>query len=288
MRTSIVGILLWLTTAVAAPTVQASVVATDRWEKTYTLPGRAALRILTDDGDVRVGVWERKTIGVRVTTRGWHIGERGVRIEQRQDGDRVDLEVRTPHWEFNFGIVIRSLQIEVWVPEAADLTLETGDGDVVVPAVSGRLIVRTGDGAITVDGARGDLHLRSGDGRILGSGLDGTLDARTGDGAVRVDGRFDGLTLGSGDGGITAEAMPGSRLASEWSVITGDGRVTLRVPTDLRADLDAHTGDGAIDIGLPITVSGRLNRRDVRGTLNGGGPPLRLRSGDGSIRVEGR
>jgi hypothetical protein len=282
---------VWLVVLTASGPVPPALAAdhvTDRWETTYTVPGRAALRIRTDDGGVRVAVWDRKTIGVRVTTRGWHIGERGVRIEQRQDGDHVDLQVRTPHWDFNFGILVRSLRIEVWVPRAADLTLETGDGDVLVPAVTGRLSVQTGDGAITVDGARGDLRLRSGDGRILGEGLDGTLDAHTGDGAVRVDGRFDGLTLDSGDGGITAEAMPGSQLASEWSVTTGDGRVTLRLPTDLKADLEAHSGDGAIDIDLPITLSGRVNRRDVHGKLNGGGPPLRLRSGDGSIRIEGR
>lgn len=288
MRTSPYAVLFWLTAAVAVPVFPASAETTDHWEKTYDIASRAALRVLTDDGAVRVRTWDRRAISVRVTTIGWRIGGGGVRIDERRNGDRVEVEVRTPPWEFHFGIVRRSLHIEVWVPKAADLTLETGDGSVAVPAVSGRLVVRTGDGTITVDGARGDLRLRSGDGRIVGRGLDGVLDAHTGDGAMRVDGRFDGLTIGSGDGGIVAEALPGSRLASAWSVTTGDGRVTLRVPADLKADLDAHTGDGAIDIDLPLTISGRVSRQDVRGTLNGGGPLLRLRSGDGSIRVEGR
>jgi hypothetical protein len=272
----------------AVPPSPVRAMTSDHWERTYPIAGRADLHVLTDDGNVRVQTWGRRDAAIRITTTGWRIGERGVRIEQHQDGDRVQLDVRTPRWEVDFGLVIRSLRIEVWVPEASDLTLETGDGDVTVPAVRGRLTVRTGDGAIRVDGARGDLHLRSGDGRIVGSGLDGALDAQTADGALRVAGRFERLTLGSGDGGIVAEAMPGSRLASGWSVTTGDGRVTLRVPADLRADIDAHTGDGAIDIDLPLTVSGSLSRRDVRGRLNGGGPPLRLRSGDGSIRIEGR
>ena len=288
MRAPISAVLLSFATAVAVPASPASAVTTDRWERSYAIADRAALHVLTDDGDVRVRSWDRRAIAVRVTTTGWRIGERGVRIEQRQDGDRVELEVRTPHWEFHFGIVVRALRIEVWVPEESDLTLETGDGDVAVPAVRGRLVVRTGDGAISVDGARGDLRLRSGDGRIVGTRLDGALDAHTSDGGLRIDGRFDALALSSGDGSITAEASPGSRMGAPWTVSTGDGRVTLRVPADLRADIDAHTGDGAIDIDLPLTISGRVSRRDVRGTLNGGGPPLRLRSGDGSIRVEGR
>ena len=287
MRTLIGAVLLSIA-ATAAPAGQASAVTTGRWEKTYAITNRATLSVLTDDGDVRVETWDRRSIGVRVNTHGWRIGERGVRVSATQVGDRVALDVRTPRWEFNFGVVIRSLQIEVWVPREADLALETGDGDVSVPAVSGRLSVRTGDGGIAVDGAQGDLHVRSGDGRIIGTRLDGTLDAHTGDGGLHIDGRFDGLTLSSGDGGIVAEALPGSRLKSEWSVSTGDGRVTLRVPTDLKADLEAHTGDGALDIDLPVTISGRVSRHDVRGTMNGGGPLLRLRTGDGSIRVEGR
>jgi hypothetical protein len=287
MRLSTAAVLIGLAIA-AGPASAAAPQTTDRWEKRYPLAGRAVLDLKTDDGAVRVQTWDQRAIAVRINTVGWRIRSSGVRVEERQDGDRVEIGVRTPPWEFNFGLVRRSLQIEVWVPRAADLTLETGDGSIVVPAVSGRMRLVTGDGTITVDGARGQLFMRSGDGRIVGRGLDGALDAHTGDGSLRVDGRFDGLTLGSGDGSIVADVLPGSKLTTPWSVNTGDGRVTLRIPSDLRANLDAHTGDGAIDIDLPITVTGRVGHRDVRGSLNGGGPVLRLRSGDGSIRVEAR
>jgi putative adhesin len=280
--------LLSFATLASAPAWAATATTTDHWERTYPISGRAVLHLVTDDGHVRVHDWDKHEIAVKITTQGWRIGERGVRIQESHEGGRVDLDVRTPHWNFNFGFVIRSLRIEVWVPNEADLTLETGDGDVGVPAVHGRVDVRTGDGAITVEGARGDIRLRSGDGRIVATGIDGVIDAHTGDGSLRVDGRLDGLTLGSGDGGIVAEVMPGSRVASGWSVSTGDGGVTLRVPTDLKADIEAHTGDGGIDIDLPLTISGRVSRQDVRGTLNGGGPLFRLRSGDGSIHLTGR
>ncbi len=288
MRAPSFVVLLSIATLVTAQVSPAAAATVEHWEKSYSIADRAVLHVLTDDGDVRVRTWDKREVAVKITSEGWRIGERGVRIQQTQDGDRVDLEVRTPHWEFNFGFVIRSLRIEVWVPTESDLTLATGDGDVGVPAVHGRVDVRTGDGAINVQGARGDLRLRSGDGRIVASGIDGVLDAHTGDGSLRVDGRLDGLTLGSGDGGILAEVMPGSRVASGWSVITGDGGVTLRVPTDLKADVEAHTGDGGIDIDLPLTISGRVTRQEVHGTLNGGGPLLRLRSGDGSIHLMAR
>lgn len=272
-------------TVLAAPPASAAV--TSRWEQRYTIGGRAALAIVTTDGDVSVQAWDQHAVAVTITTRGWRIGGHGVRIDQRQDGDRVSLDVRTPlRWSlFNLGT--RALRIEVRVPRESDLSLKTGDGSVEVPDVNGRLVVRTGDGSITLDGARGDLRLSTGDGRIIGHGLDGALEARTGDGDVSIDGRFDALALGSGDGAITAEATPGSQLASDWSAVTGDGRVVLRVPFDLRADLEVHTGDGGIDIDLPVTTTSRVSHHELRGTLNGGGPRLRLGSGDGSIRLEG-
>ncbi len=280
------AILVVMLAAAAARPAPAATTTTDRWEKSYPIAGRPALHLRTDEGHVRVHAWDRHEISVRVSTTGWRIQERGVRIRERRIGDRVELEVRTPRIEVYFGIVVRSLSIEVRVPREADLTLQSGDGDVGLAGVKGQISVRSADGRIVVDGAGGRLSLRAGDGRIVGTGLDGALEARTADGGIHVEGRFDTLTLGSRDGGIVAEVRPGSRLTTAWSMSTGDGRLSLRVPSDLRADIDAHTGDGAIDIDVPLTLTAPVSRHDVRGALNGGGPALRLRSGDGSIRVE--
>jgi len=282
------AILIALMVTGAGRPAPAAATATDRWEKSYPIARRAALHLRTDEGHVRVRPWDRREIAVRVSTIGWRIGERGVRIQERRTGDRVELEVRTPRIEVYFGIVVRSLTIEVWVPREADLALESDDGDVGLAAVRGQISVRSGDGRIALDGAGGRLSLRSGDGRIEGTGLDGTLEAGTSDGGIRVAGRFDALVLSSRDGGIVAEVEPGSRLTSAWSLSTGDGRLRLQVPGDLEADLEAHTGDGVIDLDLPLTLTAPVSRQDVRGTLNGGGPPLRLRSRDGSIRVAAR
>jgi hypothetical protein len=49
--------------------------------------------------------------------------------------------------------------------------------------------------------------------------------------------------------------------------------------------LELHTGDGHIGVDLPLTVNGTQNEHEVRGKLNGGGPSLTVRTGDGSIHV---
>jgi DUF4097 and DUF4098 domain-containing protein YvlB len=117
--------------------------------------------------------------------------------------------------------------------------------------------------------------------------LDGTLKVDTGDGHVTVGGRFDALDLHTGDGNIDASATNGSKVASSWMLHSGDGRINLRVPGDLSADLDAHTGDGSITVDLPITVVGSMGHTSsVHGKMNGGGGQLKITSGDGSIHVE--
>ena len=67
---------------------------------------------------------------------------------------------------------------------------------------------------------------------------------------------------------------------------SGDGSMELLLPADFAADLDAHAGDGAISLGMPVVVSGALSRSRIQGALNGGGPLLRLWSGDGSIQID--
>ena len=79
---------------------------------------------------------------------------------------------------------------------------------------------------------------------------------------------------------------PGSRSTRRGRSSSGDGGITLRVPEDLGAEIDAHTGDGRIELDKPITVDGLDRPSSVKGTLGAGGQPLRIHTGDGSIRLQ--
>jgi hypothetical protein len=115
--------------------------------------------------------------------------------------------------------------------------------------------------------------------------VDGALDANTGDGSIRIRGRLDAMTLHTGDGSIEAELMAGSKISSGWDIGTGDGHVTLRLPANFGADLDAHTNDGKIEVEFPVTTSRMVSGNDIHGKLNGGGPVLKIRTGDGAIKI---
>jgi DUF4097 and DUF4098 domain-containing protein YvlB len=257
----------------------------DEWHRTYAVSGKANVHIQTNDGAVRVSTWEGKQIEAHIETVGWRIDDSEVRIVERQNGDRLDLEARVPDFRWNAGFRRHSLRIDVRVPVESDLNIRTGDGSVETGNNVGAVEIHTGDGHIRVSRARGLVRLSTGDGHIEADGLDGQLDASSGDGHIQIEGRFDLLNLKTNDGRIDTRVLKGSRMASNWSVRTGDGDLTLRLPGDFQADLIAHTGDGSIHMDFPITTSGRIGRSELRGKLNGGGLPLNAHTGDGSIHI---
>ena len=247
--------------AAALCAVAAFPMLADQWSKTFNVGAAPELRIETSDANVTLRAANVSTIEAKVYTSGWRIGPGDVHVMEHQTGDRVEIEVKVPPVHFNLGN--RWVKIEVQVPKAT------------------RADVHTGDGNIRADGLHGQTRLVTHDGNIDGEGFEAT----SGDGNIRVRGKFSGLNLRSGDGNIDAEVAAGSHMATGWMVHTGDGGVTLRLPDGFAANLDAHTGDGHITVDLPLTTDGGIHEDSVSGKLNGGGPVLTVRTGDGSVHL---
>lgn len=235
----------------------------DQWSKSFSVGAAPELRVETSDANITVKAGTAKTIEARVTTSGWKIGPGEIHVFDHQSGDRVEIEVKYPTMHFGWGD--RWVKIEVQVPAATKADLRTGDGN------------------IHAAGLRG-ARLSSHDGNIDGESLDGMLEASSGDGNIRVQGKFSGLNLHSGDGNIDAKVEAGSRMAANWNIQAGDGGVTLRLPDGFAANLDAHTGDGSLTVDLPVAGDGK-HENSVSGKLNGGGPTLMVRTGDGSVHL---
>ncbi len=257
----------------------------DEVVKTFPISGHAHVKVQTDDGAVRVSTGDIKQVEVRIAYTGYKL-DKDLRVSTTQSGDSVEVVAKTSgSWGIHFGISHTNLRVEVHMPKDADLEVSTGDGSVEADSINGNLDVHTGDGHITVQGARGNIRLHTGDGHIEGRDLDGRADITTGDGHVNVEGRFDALNIKTGDGSVTARASKGSTVASGWNIHTGDGSVDLELPGELQANLDASTHDGHISLGIPVMVEGTFSSTKISGKMNGGGQPIVVRTGDGSIHL---
>jgi len=248
--------------------------------------GHAHVRVQTDDGSVRVSTGDIKQVEIRVSYTGYKL-DRDLQVSTSQNGDSVEVIAKTRNggnW-FNFGVRHTSLRVELHMPKDADLEVTSGDGSVEADSITGNLDVKTGDGHISVQGAKGNIRLHTGDGHIEGRALDGRAEITTGDGHVNVEGRFDALTIRTGDGSVTARAGKGSTVTSPWNIHTGDGSVDLDLPGEMQANLDASTHDGRISLGIPVMVEGTFSSTKILGKMNGGGQPIVVRTGDGSIHL---
>jgi DUF4097 and DUF4098 domain-containing protein YvlB len=260
----------------------------EEWRKTYSTAGKPAIRVDTNDADIRVYTADRRDVEAVVVTQGYKIGSGGVSISEHQADNTVELNIHVPNFHlFSFGLH-KSVRVELNIPREADLDLHSGDGNISADNLNGRIALRSGDGNIQVNNGKGTFNVETGDGRVECRSLEGELKADTKDGAVRIDGVFTSLDLHTGDGSIDADARSGSKLASAWSLRTGDGSVTLGLPDGLSADLDVHTGDGHITVDFPVTVEGgsSLRQNAIRGKINGGGQMLEIKTGDGNVTLK--
>jgi DUF4097 and DUF4098 domain-containing protein YvlB len=224
----------------------------------------------TSDANIHVDTWDQKTIEARVTSERYRIGEHGLKIEEHQSGDIVELQIRDPHdiHIITFNLHSYQVNVEIHVPR------------------EGRVKLHTGDGSIRLSNFKGEMDLQTGDGHQDIDSVDGTLRARSGDGRITAAGRFDTLELTTGDGRIDARAQSGSVVSSSWTLHTGDGNITLELPSTFAADVDLHTSDGHITADIPLAVDGRLSEKNIHGKINGGGNLITVHTGDGSIRLQ--
>lgn len=99
----------------------------------------------------------------------------------------------------------------------------------------------------------------------------------------QVEGRAD-LDTFSGNVVVEAGTWPDGQ---QLDVNTFNGDIALRIPASARGELSFNTFSGDLTADVALTLSRAKGRRDVQGTLNGGGRGrLRLKtfSGDATVR----
>jgi hypothetical protein len=263
---------------------------TEREEKNFTVSGRPDVTLITFDGGIEVRSWDRNEVAVTIERRGATVeAARSLEVRTEQNGDRLHVEVVQPkgvNVQFGFG---PSASLKVSLPRASNVEARSGDGSIRIHDVSGRISLRSGDGSIGGSALDGELDAHTGDGSISMDDVTGRIKVDTGDGSVNVAGVVRSLHARTGDGSITVRADKESAAVEDWEVSTGDGGMTIELPREFDAEVDARTGDGHISVeGLDVNRAGgggSDDRDELRGRLGSGGKTIRLRTGDGSIRL---
>jgi DUF4097 and DUF4098 domain-containing protein YvlB len=267
-----------------------------REEKRFTVSGTepVELELRTFDGAIQVRSWDRNEVLVEIERRGPDQSSiESLVVNTTQDGNHLVIEAPSPRRERSVvtigSWVSQAVHFTVTAPRRLALQVRTADGSVEATDVEGTIDLRSGDGRILASRVNGQLTVRTGDGSIQIEDVSGSVDADSGDGSVNVAGQLQALDVRTGDGSVDVDATDGSAMKSDWRLTTGDGSITLRLPSGFNAEVEAHTGDGRIRVDR-IDPPARQDeddrrRRDVRGRLGSGGQTISLRTGDGAIDV---
>jgi DUF4097 and DUF4098 domain-containing protein YvlB len=267
--------------------------------KKFSVTGTPEVQLETFEGSIEVHSWDRDEVEVEVEKRAMEqtlVDE--MKLVAEQQGDKIVLKVTGPSRYQSHGIQIGvnfspSARLRVAVPRSSHLSVKSDDGAITVEDVRGRVTLTTGDGTIRATRVTGELRVRSGDGAIRMDAVEGKVDLETDDGSILGEVRPTSLRAHTGDGSIRIEVLGDSKMDADWDVQTSDGSIVLTLPSEFAAELDAESRDGAVRSNHPaINVERRdgedreERRRTLRATLGSGGKTLRVRTGDGSIRIE--
>ena len=260
-----------------------------RDEKRFTVKGTPSIHLTTFDGAIQIQSWDKPEVLVQIEKRGpTRESVNALEVKSSQNGDSIEIDVLKPRTTFVVGVRLSATaRLNVWLPRRSDVQARSGDGSILVEHLNGKIDLHTGDGSIRATDLTGEVTLNTADGSITADDMQGRLSVDTGDGGVTVSGDVSGLHIHTGDGSIVYRAQGNTSMSDDWEITTGDGGVSLYLPSDFSAELDAHTGDGAIRNDLEVSAGGggEINRRTVRGRLGDGGRQLRIRTGDGGIRL---
>ena len=162
----------------------------------------------------------------------------------------------------------------------------TGAPNECKPGEGGRMSVRDNDVNVEfrVKVPAGVRFLgRTVNGGIEASGITADAEARTVNGGVALDatGTARAETV---NGGITAR-LGRADWAGALALKTVNGGIEMTLPEGLNADVKASTVNGDIETDFPLTVTGKISRRKLEGTIGSGGRTLELSTVNGGIEL---
>ena len=226
--------------------------AQKQWTQTYTLTGAdARFEVVNVNGSITAEVSDGPSVEVSATieTRGGTLDEAKAALEKveiREEAGGSQVRLESTYPK-ELGRKGVTVTYKLRVPRSVRVALESVNGTIHLNGVQ----------AVKAETTNGNIEGRA----LAGEGTAGSTN-----GSIKLE-----LTS-LGVDGLTAE--------------TTNGTIDVKLPQDVKATLAARCVNGGIAVSdLPFERTGEGSRRKLDGTINGGGPSVRLNTTNGSIRV---
>ena len=277
--------------------------------KTFTLNGRGDLSVETSGGSIEVTGHDGNEVEVNVYVKangGWSLfGDddddleealQDYEIDIRQRGNQVlaTAKRKSKGWNDN-GL---SISFEVAVPHDISCNLNTSGGSISVANVEGTHDINTSGGSISFDNMVGTTKAHTSGGGINIHQYQGKMEASTSGGSVEVTQSEGDIAVSTSGGGITLEDVSGSveastsggsikadihQLGESLSLSTSGGSIKATLPEGKGIDLDLSGNRVNTEL---VNFTGKSEKDNIKGSINGGGIPVNMHTSGGSVTVE--
>lgn len=257
---------------------------------TVPLSETGTLSVENHDGSITVTTWDRAEVSfeARVT----HSEQQGIdNTEIRVDASSNRVSIVTDFEDVEsssrfFGMVesreAPDVDYTIRMPAGASLEIDDHESEISVEGLTGSADIDTHDGPIEVRNHGGDLVIDSHDGDLWLESIAGAVEIDTHDSSITARGLQGGVTIDAHDGDIDLE----------FAAVTGDIRIDshdavarLTLPADAGFDIATNMGDDA-DLDIQPSMSDvSIDENRIQGSVNGGGPSIRVSSHDGRLSI---
>lgn len=244
---------------------------------------------------VRVEMYVRKN-GENLLPEDTDLGEWDIDISQTGNTVKAIAESQSRNWNF-FRNNNLSISFVIYTPREMSSNLRTSGGHIEAHALSGNQQIktsgghlelanlegtveaRTSGGHIDITDVLGDLNARTSGGHIEVRNSEGTVKVKTSGGHINladINGTIEASTSG---GGISADL---NTIEQHVELKTSGGNVNINIPEQLGVDLNLRGSYVSTNL---QNFSGDVERDEVKGKLNGGGPMISARTSGGTVSV---
>lgn len=264
-----------------------------------------------------------RDLDLEITPQGSEIRMRGVfkngwkpQSEVRSNGRRMCRDGKC----LEYARYLREFEYRVRLPKQFNVDLHTSGGSIHVGDLSGEakaatsggsltfgridgpITGRTSGGSITLTGGSGKADVRTSGGSIHIGEVSGNVNAHTSGGSIHIDRASGSVIARTSGGSVTVRETTGSIDAStsggnvtafllaqpkeSCRLSTSGGTINVHLASSIGVEVDASTSGGSVSSEFPVTVSGRISRRELKAAVNGGGPLLHLRTSGGGIHLK--
>lgn len=275
--------------------------------ESFNIDGSAKLNVKTSGGHITVEGSSTNTIRVEMFVRkdGRNLLPEEYNLEDwdidiSSSGQTVNAIAKNENnnsWNL-FGKENVSISFVVYTPTEVSTDLKTSGGHIETRGLSGNQQLATSGGHLELSNLKGTIEARTSGGHIEISDVQGTVEARTSGGhidATNTEGELNVKTSGGHidlanvSGSVKASTSGGSIKADLPSISklvelrTSGGNISIRVPENTGLNLNLQGSYVSTNL---TNFSGEIERDEVTGKLNGGGPTLSAKTSGGTVSLD--